>query len=65
MPERDPNDLGALWIKTNDRGDYMTGKILGQAVVCFLNKSKQPCDNRPDWKVLKPQPRPPEDETAF
>mgnify|MGYP001583619865 CR=1 FL=1 len=26
---RDPNELGALWIKSNDRGDYMTGNIGG------------------------------------
>ena len=50
MP-KDPNELGALWVKSSSKGDYMTGTINGVAVVCFRNKS----DNAkaPQWRVLK------------
>ena len=52
-----PDELGALWVKTNARGTYLTGKINGVAVVCFANASKVPGDARPDYRVLKSKPR--------
>ena len=54
MP-KDPNELGALWIKSGNRGEYMTGTINGVAVVCFKNDRKT--GNQPDWRVLKSQPK--------
>lgn len=48
---RDPNELGALWI--SDRGDYMTGKINGEAVVVFRNDRKPAGSTQPDWRVLR------------
>ena len=55
MPKTNPDELGALWVKSGSRGDYMTGTINGVAVVCFRNKS----DNAkaPQWRVLKAQLR--------
>ena len=50
MPQN-PDELGALWIKSGNKGDYMTGTINGVAVVCFRNDRKQ--GNQPDWRVLK------------
>lgn len=55
--ERDPSELGALWLKESARGDYMTGTINGVKVVCFRNDRKS-ADNQPDWRVLKSKPRP-------
>jgi len=59
MPEfeKDPNELGALWIKTSSRGEYMTGTINGQAVVIFKNDRKQDGSKQPDWRVMKPKPK--------
>ncbi len=67
MP-KDPNELGALWIKTGNRGDYMTGTIDGVAVVVFRNDHKT--GNQPDWRVLKSRPKgeapkPDEDDPGF
>ena len=50
MPQN-PDELGALWIKSGNKGEYMTGTINGVAVVCFRNDRKQ--GNQPDWRVLK------------
>jgi len=63
--EKDPNEIGALWVKTGQRGDYMTGTIEvdggdrngGQTikVVCFVVKKSS--DKSPAWRVLKSVPR--------
>jgi uncharacterized protein (DUF736 family) len=55
--ERDPNELGALWVKSSAKGEYMSGMINGEPVVCFRNDRKT-SDKQPDWRVLKPRPRP-------
>lgn len=61
MPfEKDPNEIGALWLRSGNKGDYLTGEINGQAVVCFAINSKNP--KAPHWRVLKSQPR--EDKPA-
>lgn len=53
--QRNPDELGALWIKQSERGDFMTGTIDGQPVVVFRNTRKQ--GNQPDWRVLKSKPQ--------
>jgi hypothetical protein len=57
MPfEKDPNEVGALWIKTSARGEFLSGKIEGIGdVVCFPVKNPGP--KSPAWRVLKSQPR--------
>jgi hypothetical protein len=55
MAEKNPDELGALWIKSGNKGDYMTGTVGGQAVVVFRNDRKT--GNQPDWRVLKSKPR--------
>lgn len=50
MP-RNPDEVGALWTKTGQKGEYMTGTINGVAVVCFKNDRKQ--GQQPDWRVMK------------
>jgi hypothetical protein len=55
MAEKNPDELGALWIKSGNKGDYMTGTVGGQAVVVFKNDRKT--GNQPDWRVLKSKPR--------
>lgn len=54
MP-RNPNELGALWIKDGTKGEYMTGEIAGVKVVCFRNDRK--VGKQPDWRVLKSTPK--------
>ncbi len=53
--EKDPDELGALWLKTSARGEYMTGTINGVNVVCF--PAKKTSDKSPAWRVLKSKPR--------
>lgn len=53
-----PNDdetIGALWVKQGKKGEYMSGTINGEPVVCFRKKSDNP--KAPTWRVLKPKPR--------
>lgn len=54
MPfEKDPDEIGALWIKSGARGEYMTGTINSQPVVLFKNDRKREGSKAPDWRVLK------------
>lgn len=53
--EKNPDELGALWLKQGAKGDYMTGTIDGVKVVCF--PAKQTSDKSPAWRVLKSKPR--------
>lgn len=55
MAEKNPDEIGALWLKSSERGEYMTGTVNGQAVVVFRNDRKT--GNQPDWRVLKSKPR--------
>ncbi len=50
------DELGALWVKSGPKGDYMTGKVGDVAVVAFKNdRKKNP--KEPDWRILKARPR--------
>jgi hypothetical protein len=53
--EKDPNEIGALWLKSGAKGDYLTGEIGGQKVVCFAVTAKS--EKSPTWRVLKSKPR--------
>lgn len=56
MPfEKDPNEIGALWLHDGPRGEYMTGEINGEKVVCFRSKSASA--KAPAWNVLKSKPK--------
>lgn len=57
MPNQNPDELGALWIKHGAKGEYMTGTINGQAVVVFRNDRKADGSKQPDWRVLKARPK--------
>jgi hypothetical protein len=53
-----PDELGALWIKTSKAGAvFMSGKIGDQEVVIFRNDHKVEGSQQPDWRVLKSKPR--------
>ena len=60
MP-KNPNQLGALWIKESAKGQYMSGyiEINGEKIkiICFKNTYKKE-DKHPDWQVLKSKPKP-------
>lgn len=53
--EKDPNEIGSLWLKAGRTGEYMTGEVNGVKVVCFAVKSDHP--KAPTWRVLKRQPK--------
>lgn len=53
--EKNPDEVGALWIKHGPNSDYMTGEINGIKVVVF--KAKKTSEKSPDWRVLKSKPR--------
>lgn len=65
--EKDPDEIGALWVKSGRKGEYMTGEIGGVKVVLFKNGNKR-SDKAPDWRVLKSRPKEQqsvEDEIGF
>ena len=52
--------IGALWIKTGDKGEYWTGNIelpdgTKQNVIVFKNTYKK--DNQPDFRIYKQKPK--------
>ena len=53
-------ELGALWIRTGAKGQYMTGTLTidGTAikVVAFTNHNKKN-EKEPDWRILRSVPR--------
>ena len=53
--EKNPDELGALWLKSGSKGAYMTGTIDGVNVFCTPTKSDNP--KAPAWRVLKSKPR--------
>lgn len=52
--------IGALWVKKNQRGDFMTGyiEVNGQKIelVCFPNGFKT-LEKHPDFRIMVSQPR--------
>lgn len=54
--EKNPDEIGALWMKHGAKGEYMTGTIDGVKVVVFPN-TRRGNDKAPDWRVLKSKPR--------
>lgn len=52
---KDESEIGALWVKTSAKGEYLSGVINGVNVVCFRQNKKS--ERHPDWKVLKSKPR--------
>lgn len=58
MTDKNPDDLGALWIDHKGGKVAMTGTILGQKVVVFVNQYKEPGDKKPDYRVYKSKPLP-------
>jgi len=54
MP-KDPNQIGALWLKEKNGHKYLSGIIDGIGpVVVFHNKKKQ-SEKSPDYRILKSQ----------
>ena len=53
--EKSPDELGALWLRSGGKGDYMTGTIDGVKVFCTPTKSDNP--KAPTWRVMKSKPK--------
>ncbi len=57
MPfEKDENEIGALWVRSGAKGEFLSGTVNGQDVICFRTKSSNP--KAPAWRVMKSQPKP-------
>ena len=59
MSDDNSKPIGALWARTSKKGTkFFSGKIDGIGdVVVFANINKEDGDKRPDWNILKSQPR--------
>ena len=56
MPfEKDPNEIGALWLRDGRKGPFLSGQINGLDVICFPVQSENP--KAPAWRVMKSEPR--------
>jgi hypothetical protein len=53
--EKNPDELGALWLKRGGKGEYMTGEINGVKVFCTPTNSSNP--KAPAWRVMKSKPK--------
>lgn len=53
--QKDPDEIGSLWLKKGAKGDYLTGEVNGVKVVCFGVKSDNP--KAPTYRVLKSKPK--------
>lgn len=53
--EKNPDELGALWLKNGSKGPYMTGTIAGVNVFCTPTNSTNP--KAPAWRVMKSKPK--------
>ena len=56
MP-KNPDEIGALWLKDGPKGKYMSGLINGEPVVVFKNRNKAEGSKQPDYNVLKSKKR--------
>jgi len=61
---KDPNEIGALWLKHGPKASYLSGVINGENVVVFKNTHKTDGSKQPDYRVLKSQPKPKTDAPA-
>lgn len=54
------NNIGALWVKQGQKGQYMSGYVEINGVqirlICFTNQYKKE-DKHPDWNILLSKPR--------
>lgn len=55
--KKDPNEVGALWLKETNGTTFLSGKIDvtvdgGTRIVIFKTKSKSH-DKQPDYRILK------------
>lgn len=56
MAERNPDEIGALWLKESAKGKYLSGTINGERVVVFKNEKKSN-EKAPDYRVLRARER--------
>ena len=53
--------VGALWIKTSVKGDFLSGNIEVDGkkipIVCFKNTLKKEGEKTPDYNILISKPR--------
>lgn len=50
------DEIGALWVKQGQSGEFMSGEItvggVKQAVTIFRNTFKKPGERTPDWRIF-------------
>lgn len=56
---KNPDELGALWLKHSAKGPYMTGSVtiggVETRLVLFPNNKKS--EKSPDWRVMLSKPK--------
>lgn len=56
MFEKDPNEVGVLWLKHGGKGEWMSGTIEGIGpVVVFPTNAKS--NKAPTYRILKSRPK--------
>lgn len=55
--KKNPDELGALWLKESNGKVFMTGTINGVDVVVWRNDRKAEGSRQPDWRVMRSKPR--------
>lgn len=57
----DKKDCGALWSRSKDGKEYMTGNITIEGkvyeIVVFANSYKKEGERTPDWRIYHSRPR--------
>lgn len=51
--KRDPNELGALWLKEGKKGQFLSGRVGDLEVICFPVTGGGLGTHLPAWRVLK------------
>jgi hypothetical protein len=55
--KKDPDEVGAIWVKQGAQGEYLSLSMNGQYFVAFKNKFKKEAKH-PDWVIKKSKPKP-------
>lgn len=61
MENKKSNDIGAIWIKSGQYGDYLSISVeingVKHNLVAYPNKYKEQGDKKPDYRIPGPKPK--------
>lgn len=64
MP-RNPDEIGALWLKEKNGKKYLTGKIDGIGQIVVFKNDRKNSEKQPDYRILRSQPREQSQDQGF